>query len=175
MTGRGLALLAVLLLTVGQSGAQERPPALAGPEDSELREALFSYFEKTLRTELALSDEQAEQLMPMVREMERQRARMQRERMAATRELRRGYRSGADDDELARLLARVDEIEVRNREERRTMMQEIDQVLSVRQQVRLRGVIQRFRQNVQRRIRELRGGPRPSGQFPAGSPPDRRP
>jgi len=166
-------LVPTLLAIVAASpaAAQPQPPA-----EHELREALFRYFETMLRADLALSDEQADALMPMVRALEQQRGAAQRERAQVTRELRRGYRSGASDEELGELLRRLEEIEQRSQQQTREGMLEIDRQLSVRQQVQFRATVQRFRAEVQRRIRELRGGagrprPRRAPRAPATSPP----
>jgi hypothetical protein len=136
------------------------------------------YFHNQLRLELALSDEQMAELGPRVERIEDARTRAQRERRATLRELRYGLREGASDEQLQSLLDRLHAIETEQRAAEEAAMSEIDGMLTVRQSVQFRFFIQRFRQELQRRVQQLRRdrtgetGPGPGGsQRPPGGRP----
>lgn len=132
--------------------AQDAPE---GPDEGELRLAMQRFFEKRVRAELALTDEQMEYILPRVRRSQEIRAEARRERQRASRELQRGMQHGADDAELQRLLDAMEGEEERRRAAERAVMAEIDSVLSVRQRVQFRFFSLRFGEELQRRIREL--------------------
>ena len=166
----GLLFVAVLLS--GPLVAQEPPPA---PQESgerpaagELRQAMRQYFHNQLRLELALSDEQMAELGPLVERFEDARSKAQRERAGTMRQLRRGLREGAADDRLQSLLDRLDVIDGEQREAEQAAMTEIDAMLTVRQSVQFRFFIQRFRQELQRRVQQLRRDR--LGEPPGGRP-----
>jgi len=83
--------------------AQQQPPPLEDPggtPDGELREAMRRYLHNQLRMELALSDEQMAELSPRMERIEDARSQARRARGATMRELQRGLREGAGDQEL---------------------------------------------------------------------------
>jgi len=139
--------------------------ALAAPcfaqEDAagELRDAMREYFETRLRSELSLSDDQVEHILPRVQQLEDSKRAAQHERMESVRRLRRGMEQGATDSELQESLDLLDRTENEQWQRERSLLQEIDEVLSTRQRVQLRFFIQRFRRQMQAKIRELRGDP----------------
>jgi Spy/CpxP family protein refolding chaperone len=154
-----VAFLALALCLATVSALAQGPPGAppSTPEDPELREALFRYFEKRLRVDVGLTDEQMAEVVPRVRAMERERARSLRERRATAVELRRAYREGADDAELESLLNRVEEIDREHRSKMAELMRAIDASLTVRQRVEFRSFLQRFRSDVRERVQKLRG------------------
>jgi len=170
------ALVALALCLATVSALAQVPPRKpdSRPGDPELREALFRYFEKRLRVDVGLTDAQVAEVMPRVRAMERERARSRRERRATAMQLRRAYAEGAADAELESLLSRVEGIDRELRSTMDELMGEIDASLSVRQRVEFRSFLQRFRGEVQERVREFRGGPenprrrRPRAERPEG-------
>jgi hypothetical protein len=136
------------------------------------------YFHNQLRMELALSDEQMEELGPRVERFENARNEANRARGATLRELRRGLREGAADEQLQALLDRLDTIENEQRAAERSAMAEIDGMLTVRQRVQFRFFIHRFRQELQRRVQQLRRdrqGESAPGLGGSQRPPSRRP
>jgi len=174
-----LVLLAVC--ATGPLSAQQEPPPPqnpGGPPDEELRQAMQRYFHNQLRMELALSDEQMAELSPRIERIERVRSEARRARGTTLRELRRGLREGTGDQELQALLDRLGTIESEQRDTERSVMAEIDEMLTVRQRVQFRFFVQRFRQELQRRVQQLRrdrtGGPGP-GFGESRQPPGRRP
>ncbi len=154
-------ILALLLLgtAIAPAWAAQSPGRRGGPEGepAELRRAMRQYFEKRLRAELSLTDTQVDHILPRVSELEEAKSAMRRSRMETARRLRRGMEQGATDDELQELLDRVDRVEGEQRELERSMLEEIDEVLSARQRVQLRFFIQHFRQEMQRKVQEFRG------------------
>lgn len=177
-------ILCVMLLALCAAGplpAQQQPPPPEDPggsPDGELRQAMRRYLHNQLRMELALSDEQMAELSPRIERIEGARSEARRARGTTMRELQRGLREGAGDQQLQTLLDRLDAIEREQREAERSAMAEIDEMLTVRQRVQFRFFIQRFRQELQRRIQQLRrdrmGGPGP-GFGGSQAPPGRRP
>ena len=157
-----MVLVVSLLLLLGSAIApawafQEQGRERAAGEPAELRRAMHEYFEKRLRAELSLTDEQTEHILPTVTRLEEAKTEMRQTRMETARSLRRGMQQGATDDELQELLDRLDRLEGEQRELERSMLEEIDEVLSVRQRVQLRFFIQQFRQEMQRKVQEFRG------------------
>jgi len=141
-------------LPAQEAGGAQREDAVAGA--AELREAMRQYFENRLRAELALSDEQMAALQPHVRALEQSRAGFREERTQTVRRLRRGLEQGAGDAELQTLLDRLDAIDTEQRAGERGILDEIDQLLSVRQRVEFRFVSEQFRRKLQERIEEMR-------------------
>jgi len=151
----GVALLAVL--PFGAVTAQDRPAeGDDGPAQETLREAMRDYFRNQLRMELALSDDEMAELVPLIEQIESVRGEARRERAATLRGLRRGMREGAADAELEHGLQRLDAIDTNQREREQQLVARIDELLTVRQRVEFRFFTQRFRQELQRRVQELR-------------------
>ncbi len=154
--------MAVVLLTAMAGGLSvwaAEPEAASEPasgEPAELNAALQGYFQKRLRVEVGLSDEQSERILPLARELVEARRNAQRTRAESVRLLRRGLEQGASDAELEEQLARLDRAEIEHGERDRSIMREIDEGLSIRQRVQLRFFMQRFRREMQDRIHELR-------------------
>jgi len=142
------------------------------PRDPELREQLFRYFESRLRTDLGLSDEQVAEILPVVRRMERERSALVREKREAMMDLRIAYREGADDERLQQRLDRVEEIDGRMATRMRSLMDEMDRSLNVRQRVEFRAFLERFRRELRDRVEQFRGNRRapPRGRRPPGGP-----
>jgi len=136
------------------------------------------FFSDSLRADLGLTDEQAEQIMPQIQRLEQERGDARREREGTTRALRDGVDQGADDDELQALLDRLDDSERRQLALRESAFAEIDRYLTVRQRVRLRFFMEGFPRMMREKIMELRGGRRPGwdrGDAPRHRPPGERP
>ncbi len=149
----GRILLAIVLLV--PTAALAEPEA---PPGGELREQMRRYFAARLRAELSLTDEQLRAIAPEFDAMERSRRENARERREAALDLRAALRRGAPDEEIARRLERLDAATFRHEEESRARLSRIDAVLTVRQRAELRFFLAEFRQDLERRVRELREG-----------------
>jgi hypothetical protein len=133
------------------------PPDSEDPASrSELREAMRRFYENRLRQELQLSDDKMAEILPNVDELERLRQEFNRDRSETARSLQRGLREGATDAEMAELLETLESTEERHRIAEREVRTRIDAQLTVRQQVQFRFFTERFRQELQRRIQQMR-------------------
>jgi hypothetical protein len=167
----------ILSGALAQDPPAQPPPPAPGQEEvppGELQRAMRDYFANRLRAELALSDEQAEQILPRIEQLERERAASRQTRIDTVRQLRWGLEHGAGDDELQQLLDHLEQTEHDLQARQREAFSEIDQVLSVRQRVQLRFFVERFTRTMRERINQLRGGARP-GREPGRRPPRRAP
>jgi len=169
-----IALTALLLVSAPALGQTAGDDEIDPESSTELHAAMQEYFQKRLRSELALSDEQIEHILPRVRSMEQAKRAAQRTRMQSVRKLRRGFQQGATDEELQGELDRLEQSQIEQQRLEREMLREIDQVLSTRQRVQLRFFTQRFRRDMQDKVRELRGD-RPRGRDGARAPRRQRP
>ena len=170
MNGRNCRVLRLLLLlalacAVPPILAQEEPPPSGESGPGELQREMRKFFADGLRSELDLTDEQVEQIMPKVQELEQERGAVRRERGEAMRRLQRGVGSGASDAELQELLDRYDGADRRQLELKERLFTDIDSALSVRQRVRLRFFVERFPRMMREKIEELRGGARGRGEW----------
>ena len=125
------------------------------PGNDALRQALVQKFSNGLREHLGLTDRQVEALMPSIRLMEESRTTARRERQAVMRRMRELYRGGGSDAELQATLDRYEEIEERQRREQAAAQARIDEELTVRQRIEYRMYTQRFRRQLERRLRGL--------------------
>jgi hypothetical protein len=157
-------VLLLLIVWLPATRAQESPRPVQG----ELRDAMMKYFEQRLRADLAVTDEQIEQILPLAERLERARTELRRDRMETTRRLRRGLRDGSNDRELQAMLDRLTEIQEREQRMTSSAQMEIDGLLTVQQRVRYRFFTMEFRREIQRRIEQLR-------ENRNGSGPGRRP
>ena len=152
---RALAMVAVMLVVgVAQARQSDRRPP---DSPDELRSAMQEYFAKRLRAELSLSDDQFEEIVPLVHRMEETKRSARRVQMESIRRLRQGLTQGASDAELQEALDGLEQSELDQQEDRRAMLRKIDRVLSTRQRVQLRFFTQRFRRDIQDKVQELRG------------------
>ena len=162
---RCLPLILALSLAPLVSG-QTAPSAESSQQQGrELRLALRDHFRTRLRVELALSDDQVEQLLPRVERMEQLMTDSRRERGELLRRLRQRLRDGATDVELQELLVRLQQLDRETRSAEQAGREQIDELLSVRQQVQYLFFTQQFRRELQQQIQRLRqqqgdGGPR---------------
>ena len=156
-----------ILLVVLLVGNPSLPMAAAeqgsDAADSEVGDAMRRLFRNRLRAELALTDAQMEKILPWVEQIETSRNQARRARQQQARALQRGLREGADDAELERLLGEMDRLEIGQRETERAAHAQIESELTVRQRVQFRFFIERFRNQLQERIRSLRDDRRMRG------------
>ena len=118
----------------------------------EIQERIGERFTILLRSELALSDRQAEAVIPAIEELEQLKTEMGRERRETVRELQTGMREGTSDRELQFMLDRLENIDDRLRVAEREALLEIDAELNTRQRVKLRFFVQRFRTQIRDRM-----------------------
>ena len=104
----------------------------------EMEERIRERFASMLRGELALSDEQAETVLPAMADLEQFKREIGRERRETVRTLRTGMQEGASDAQLQASLDRLDQIEDDLRSAERNAMATIDAELNTRQRVKLR-------------------------------------
>ena len=168
-------MLILLMLSPAVLLAQEAERSRPRAERSgELQQEMRNLFKNRLRQALALSDEQMSEIGPRIEQLEDERFARRRNRTEAVQELRRGLESGASDAELQAQLDRLEKIERDQRESERAHMAAIDKTLSTRQRVQLRFFMEKFRTEMARKIREMRGdrrrgrdrGPRPRRDGP---------
>jgi len=175
LVGGFLLLVAAPLVAWAQTAEPPPGPPGEGPAPAELREAMRQFFQNRLRAELGLTDEQMRELAPALERMEQHRLDSGRRRGETLRELQRGMREGASDAELQALLDRLEADARQTREQEQALFAEIDKSLTVRQRVQFRFFTERFRQELERRVREWRdrNGERESLRRPP--PPRERP
>jgi hypothetical protein len=151
--------------------AQEAPerPGRAGRHayinDEERREQIEQrireHFSSMLRSELALSDEQAEAVLPAMQELEATKREIGRERRDVAEALREGMDEGSTDAELESLLLRLEQLDDDLRSTEKVALAGIDAELNVRQRVKLRFFVQHFRNEIRDRMHRGPQGPPP--------------
>ena len=162
---RRLAFLPVLFLFAGLvTPAQEPTDSVPGERPGDVRREMKRVFENRLRSELALSDPQMDEILSLFEQLEQARNAARRDRMEAVQALRRGLGGGASDAELQDLLERLDRIESGQRDVERSFLGKVNEPLSIRQRVQLRFFMEHFRMAMSQKIQELRG--RRGGDFP---------
>ena len=166
--GKSLWIVALLGLSPGLAA---QAPEVA--DESELRRELRRHYQNGMRAELGLTDEQMKQIMPTIEDFEQRRAGAREARQTAVRDLRRGLRGGATDDELQQQLDRMDGMEREEQELERTLRGEVDTLLTVRQRVKFRFFTRQFRRQIEQQIRRVRGEPSDQNR-PRRSPKQRR-
>ena len=149
---RALVCGTCLLVCVSAPPADAQEPRPNPEHRREMEERIREHFSSMLRSELALSDEQAENVLPAMAELEQSKREAGRERRETVRALQTGMREGASDTELQMLLDRLEEIEDDQRSAERNAMAEIDADLSTRQRVELRFFVQQFRRRIEARL-----------------------
>ena len=127
-------------------------PAAAQERRLELEERIRERFTSMLRSELAMSDDQAEIVLPAVAELEQFKREIGRERRETVHGLRTGIHDGASDAELQDLLDRLVQIDDDQRSGERSAMAKIDAELNTRQRVKLRFFVQQFRRQIEQRL-----------------------
>ncbi len=123
----------------------------------EMEERIRERFTSMLRSELALSDDQSETVLPVMSELEQFKREIGRERRDTVRALQTGMQEGASDVELQTSLDRLDQIEDDLRSAERNAMVKIDRELNTRQRVKLRFFVQRFRRHLEDRMSDRSG------------------
>jgi len=139
----------------------------------QIEERIRERFSSMLRNELALSDEQADMVLPAMQDLEATKREVGRERRDVARALRRGLDQGANDVELEDLLNKFEQLDDDLRSAEKLALDGIDAELNVRQRVQLRFFVQHFRTELRDRMhrgreRMERRQPRPERPHPDG-------
>ena len=139
----------------------------------QIEERIRARFSSMLRNELALSDEQADAVLPAMQELEATKREIGRERRDVARTLRQGMDEGSTDDELEDMLIKLEQLDDDLRATEKSALAGIDAELNVRQRVKLRFFVQNFRSEIRDRMHRGRermerrqsrpDGPRPDG------------
>ena len=168
-----------LLPALAVAAALTFPASAQTPEPPPAAERLRKVFSERLRRDLQLTDEQTAEVVPRIEAIQRARGEERRQKAAAARELRTALRDGSPDAAIEKILARLDEAELRRDQEVRSRMKEVDAALTPRQRAELRFFIARFGSEVQRRVRgeveRARGGGRVPQRRPVPAPPPEQP
>lgn len=169
----GLALLMLLAVPAAWAQASSRASSLTGSQATaegelgeELREAMVEFFRRGLADHVGLEDEQIDEVLPWVRKMEADRRKFRRDKARLLTQLRREYRRGGSDAKLRAALEGIDRVDREMRESQLSAQAEVDRYLSVRQQVQFRFYAQRFRRQLEQRIRGIQGDPDGSRRRP---------
>jgi len=175
MNGRQVSasLLLLIFFVAAPAGAQDPAAERERAAPGELQREMRKYFADRLRADLDLTDEQADQILPQLQRLERERGALRRQRSETLEQLREQSESGAGDDELQALLDRLDRSERDQLDLRQSAYSEVDRLLTVRQRVRLRFFVEGFPRMMREKIMELRGDDRQGRE--RGYPAHRRP
>ena len=149
----GLALLSMM---PAMAAAQEGPPPTASPDVETVRSAVLDLYKTRLRSELQLTDEQADVLMPLVDEIDAFRRDLAGRRSDRQDRLREQLRGGASDADVQESLEALSEIDREQFDGLRERAARIDEPLSVRQRAQWRILSERFRERVERRVQGIR-------------------
>ena len=151
------------------AGGPVNAPAVDDP-DADLEETIQIYMIARMKRFLSLSREQEERVVPFMQDLGDSRRRFTRDRRLTMMMLRPLAEDPASsEEEIGRLLLRLDESEREFRARETKSLQQIRAVLAPRQQARFMIFQERFRSEMQQRVRDIRGGG-PGGR---GGPEDR--
>lgn len=157
------------------------PPGPGGPggEDAreELQETIEIYMIAKMKRFLDLDDSQERKVIPLVEELNASRREMNRRRRIALMKLRplveeQREATGRGEAEIVALLEQVEGLDSEFRRTEERMRSEIRSALTPIQQARFLFFQERFRQEMQDRLRRLDDGARPRR---GGPPPRERP
>jgi len=150
--------LALAALTIALAPlAAQAPRTPEPPPDAEtVRSAVLELYKTRLRSELQLTDEQAEVLMPLVDEIDTFRRDLAQRRRERQVRLQGQLRGGASDAEVQASLDALREIDREQFEGLRERAERIDEPLTVRQRAQWRILSERFRERVERRVQGIR-------------------
>ncbi len=168
-------VIATLVAGLAPVAAQERETVGSPPDVETVRNAVLELYKTRLRSELQLTDEQVEVLMPLVDETDAFRRELAERRRARQIRLQEQLRGGASDADVQASLDALREIDREQFEGLRERAERIDEPLTVRQRAQWRILSERFRERVERRVQGIReqrrARPGPEGR----SRPERRP
>jgi hypothetical protein len=175
---KALAVAFVLAAAAGAAAQEGRPGGRAEGRPDEgsrrpPREEIFrmvdAYVAEHLQESLALSDEQLNRLMPLVRKLNADRRRLAERRMHALFQMRRMFKDGtATDARIAELLQQVKSAEVEEPTAIRAGHDAIDAQLTPLQQAQFRVL----EAEVEHRVRQVMARVRGQRAGRPGAPPD---
>jgi len=174
-TKHGLKLTSILILCAALAPAawgRPRPQEGPRPMQEDIQETVEIYMIAKMRRALDLTDEQSHTIIPLVESLNNSRREFGRQRRALIHRLRPLVEEERPDEkEIARLLEQLESIDSEFRRTEQKTRDEIRGNLSPVQQAKFLFFQDRFRQEMQDRLRRLRDDP---GRGPGG-PMDRRP
>lgn len=190
---RGVALVAALIAAAAaattsvpaymDSPEEEgmAPPGPDGPRGDDLRETIEIYMLAKMKTELNLSHDQEEQIVPLVQSLSAARQKFRRDRRQALDSLRPLVNDPSTGDAaFIEGLKNLDQAERSFHAEEQATMEKIRAALSPRQQAQFFLFMERFMVEMQHRLRMMQGGGPPGrgdgprrrgGRAPGGAPP----
>ena len=180
-----VALMAAAMAAVAMPAAivraqepppQEEPRPGQPPFDEELAETIQDLMLRRLETQLELSDEQKETVLPLVRELTELRRTHNQSRREGLRTVGVMAQDAAVDEEsLSRRLDAFYQEQEAFRDQEMGLAKKIRSHLDPRQQARLLQFEERFRNEMRRRFEDARrrGGPRSRGERPRPDSPPR--
>ncbi|MFQ5669216.1 MAG: hypothetical protein ACE5HD_01700 [Acidobacteriota bacterium] len=176
----GMLLGAFLLAAPAAVAQSEAPRPGTSDVDRELQETLEHLMLLRFQRQMELTQEQKEQVLPLLEELIGLRRQYARERAEGIHRLMTLSRStSVDESRLRRQIETFDEKEASFRREEHRLGKEMRSHLSLRQQARLLAFEEQFRAEMRRRFQEARrgGGPAGRGRRPrrGAAPAPRRP
>jgi Spy/CpxP family protein refolding chaperone len=151
----------------------------------ELAETIEIYMRARMKRFLSLTDDQERKLVPLVEDLFSSRREANRKRRLISMKLRLLLEDeGAEDQEISGLIDRLEEVDAQLHQKEMKVRSETRSCLAPKQQARFIMFQEKFRQEIQERLRRLQqgegpppgGGPRrnPPPTGPGGWPPPRR-
>ncbi len=144
--------LAAASVCAGTAAAQDRGERPRARPREEVFRLIEDHIAKSLQERLALSDDQAARVLPLVRRLHADRRQFAERRMRAFQQMRRASRAGAiGDARAAELVAELKTAEIEEAAAMRAARDAVDAVLTPVQQLKYRI----FETEVEQRLREL--------------------
>jgi hypothetical protein len=169
------AMVPTTLVRAQEPPPQEEPRPGQPPFDEDLAETIQDLMLRRLETQLELSDEQKETVLPLVQELAELRRTHNQSRREGLRTIGvMAQDSAVDQESLSRRLATFYQEQEAFRGQEMELAKKIRSHLDPRQQARLLQFEERFRNEMRRRFEDARrrGGPRSRGERPRpGDPP----
>lgn len=173
-------LLAGFLVGPGAMAFPQGPPGGREERREDIQETIEIYMVAKLTRFLQLDDSQERQVIPLVEELNSARRETNRRRRAVMLRLRPLVEdaAGAGEAEITRHLEELERLDRDVRDTERKVRDQLRTVLTPLQQARFIVFQERFRQEIQDRLRRMeQEGPPPGGRRPMDGPggPPRRP
>ncbi len=168
------SMAALLFFQPGHVSARQAGPDLPGDDESmreDLQETVEIYMIAKMKRFLDLTDDQERKVIPAVEELNNSRRQMMKKRRLTLMKLMPLVEEDAGDDaETARLLDQLDALDRDFRQEEIKARDTIRAALTPRQQARFVVFQERFRHEMQERLRRMGpgGGPSPGEGRPPG-------
>jgi len=180
-----LILAAAMMQAAGPAFARQRPPGpppdaglgSEGQEAGDLQETLEIYMIAKMKRALALTPDQERRVIPLVQDLSDSRRRFHKDRRLALMALQPlAEDPNSTEPEIRAVLGRLDKAETSFRSDEYRSIDQIRALLTPRQQAQFMIFQERFRMEMQQRLREFRqqgpgGPPMQRGPRRGGGPP----